>query len=208
MENSQVMPANPQSGLASLPRAAFGEIMLVLCRALPPAVSDRPADRRRRDRAALAGVAALLPVNAAEGRLAAQFVVADAWAMDRMRVAEQRQREPEVARKCLAQAISLTREGKSSLRLLLKLQAARHQADADEAAGERNAWVEHAAASMMQEALDLDVAPPAAPEAQASPVAPVAGPIFATVSCDTKESPDVGFETPVRPVPATSSARD
>jgi hypothetical protein len=193
MENLNNMPADPQPDLASLPRAAFREIMRVLSRSLPSAASDTPAVQRQRDLAALAGVAALLPVNAAEGRLAAQFVAADAWAAECMNQARERQAEPEIVRKCLAQAISLTREGKSSLRLLAKLQAARQKMDTDEA-GERAAWVEHAAASLMQQALDP------VPDAAAGGVATeeAAAPDGELVSGVATECSAAEFETPER----------
>ncbi len=80
-----------------LPREAFQEIILILRGALPPPLSEDPAEEIRRDRAAMAGVAALKPVNAAEGRLAAQFVAADAWAMDCLRLAQVKRREPDLA---------------------------------------------------------------------------------------------------------------
>jgi len=133
-----------------LPREAFLEIMRILRGALPPP-ADASADPMRRDRAAMAAVAALGPVNAAEGRLAAQFVAADAWAMDCLRLAGERRRETNIANKCRAQAMSLMREAKSSLRLLAKMQAARQALN--EAASERAAWVEHATAGMLAEAL-------------------------------------------------------
>lgn len=133
-----------------LPREAFLEIMRILRGALPPP-ADASADPMRRDRAAMAAVAALGPVNAAEGRLAAQFVAADAWAMDCLRLAGERRRETTIANKCRAQAMSLMREAKSSLRLLAKMQAARQALN--EAASERAAWVEHATAGMLAEAL-------------------------------------------------------
>ena len=155
-------PANPQPDWARLlPRDAFAEIILILRAALPPPVSDDPADLARRDRAAMAAVAALQPANGAEGRLAAQFVAADAWAMDCLRLAAERRREFDIARKCKAQAMSLMREAKSALRLLLRLQAARQAVEGNEAAANRAAWAEHAAVEAMAEALR---ATPAAPE--------------------------------------------
>ena len=126
---------DPQPDWGSLlPREAFYEIMRVLREALPPPASDDPAKSARRDRAAMAGVAALLPGNAAEGRLAAQYVVADAWAMDCLRLAGERRLEFDIARKCRAQATSLMREGKSALRRLERMQAIRQAIEADPAA--------------------------------------------------------------------------
>ena len=148
-----------------LPREAFLEIVLTLRGALPRPVSEDPLDLARRDRAAMAAVGSLLPANAAEGRLAAQFVVADAWALDCLRLAEERRREMEVSRKCKAQAMSLMRESKSALRVLLRLQAVRQKIEADDAAASRAEWVELAALGMMAEGLSGDAgeAPAIAP---------------------------------------------
>lgn len=140
----------------SLPREAFLEIVLTLRGALPRPVSDDPLDLARRDRAAMAAVGSLLPANAAEGRLAAQFVAADAWALDCLRLAEERRRDSEVSRRCKAQAMSLMRESKSALRVLLRLQAVRQKIEADAAAANRAEWVELAALGMMAEGLSGD----------------------------------------------------
>ncbi len=203
MDNFSDISADRRSDcMRSLPRDAFHEIILVLRGALPPPLTDDPADEARRDRAALAGVAALQPVNAAEGRLAAQFVAADAWAMDCLRLAQVKRREPDIAHKCRAQAMSLMREGKSSLRLLLRLQAARQKVEADEASADRAAWAEHGAAGMMAEA--LSPAPAPADEArQAAPaegdMAPRAGAAkFRIVAENATISHDVATETDAR----------
>jgi hypothetical protein len=152
-----------------LPREAFQEIILILRGALPPPLSDDPADWARRDRAAMAAVAALWPENAAEGRLAAQFVAADAYAMDCLRLAKERRLELEIARKCRAQAMAMMREGKSALRVLLRLQAARRAIEENEEAAGRAAWAEHGAMGMMEEALSSAPAGPGAPAEAVTP---------------------------------------
>jgi hypothetical protein len=170
---------NPDSAHADLaqllPREAFHEVMLILRGALPPPASDRPADWTRRDRAAMAAVVALRPVNAAEGRLAAQFVMADCWAADCLRLAAERHRELEVARRCRAQAISLIRESKSSLKALAKLQGDRQVLDKDAAAAGQAAWMEHGLASVMQPALPPALPPAGAPAGPASRASMAAG---------------------------------
>jgi hypothetical protein len=164
---SDASAEKPSDWARSLPRDAFQEIILVLRGALPPPVTGDPGDEARRDRAAMAGVAALRPENAAEGRLAAQFVAADAWAMDCLRLAQEKRREPDIARKCRAQAMGMMREGKSALRMLLRLQAVRQKIEADEEAANRAAWAEHGAAGMMAEALAAASDGPHAPVPQA-----------------------------------------
>ena len=148
-----------------LPRDAFGEIILVLRGGLPPPGLDdpdamTPQDWARRDRAAMAAVAALQPENAAEGRLAARFVVADAWSLDCLRLARERRHEPDVAQKCKAQAMSLMRESNRAMSLLLRLQAARRLIENDAAEADRAAWVEHGARVTMGQALGIDLAEP------------------------------------------------
>ena len=178
MNNSHDVPASPQPDWTySLPRDAFAEIILVLRGTLPPPAVDKPQAWARRDRAAMASVAALQPVTAAEGRLAAQFVAADAYGAECLRVAHVKRREPELARRCAAQAISMMRESKSALRMLLRLQAERRALAKDAAAATTAEWVEHAAVNMMAEALAGDVAEDAA-------VAPAADFLTAAVAVD------------------------
>ena len=148
-----------------LPRDAFAEIILVLRGGLPPpGLEDpdamTPQDWARRDRAAMAAVAALLPENAAEGRLAARFVVADAWSLDCLRLARERRHEPDIAQKCKAQAMSLMRESNRAMSLLLRLQAARRLIETDAADADRAAWVEHSARVTMGQALGIDLTEP------------------------------------------------
>ncbi len=196
MNPLQDAPADPQPDWARLlPREAFQEILFVLRGALPPPVSDDPADEVRRDRAAMAAVAALLPVTAAEGRLAAQFVAADAWALDCLRLAKEKRRDIEVAYRCRAQAMSMMREAKSSLRLLLRLQAARQKIEADAAAAERAAWAEHSAAGMMAEALS-----PPGPPGPAVPVEDRAARGVGTAGHSRRAVPS-GPDPERRPVP-------
>ncbi len=191
---------DPHPDLAqSLPREAFAEIILVLRGALPPPMTDNPADEARRDRAAMAAVAALRPENAAEGRLAAQFVAADAWALDCLRLAKEKRREIEFAYKCRAQAMSLMREAKSSLRLLLKLQAARRVVEADAEKADHAARAEHGAAGMMQEALS---AAPAVPQRTAAPASGVRA-----VSENATNSRDARSETDAGLIPAVQGFR-
>jgi hypothetical protein len=142
----------------ALPREVFSQVILVLRAALPRPLMETPAEAAKRDRAALAAVATLLPENAVEGRLAAQFVAADAWAMDCLQLAQERQREPRIAERCRAQAMGMMREAKRALKALEKAQAARRALAKDAAAAERAAWVEHAAVTMMADALESEAA--------------------------------------------------
>ena len=107
------------------------------CRRRPPTT---PSDLLQRNHAAIAGVAALCPANAAEANLAAEFVAASEQWKDCLRLAQLPETTPEMAAKCRAEARSMMREGKSALRLLLKLQEARGKRDSNSAACNSAAW--------------------------------------------------------------------
>ena len=78
-------------------------------------------------------------------------------AKDCLRLAQLPETTPELAAKCRAQSLSMMREAKSTLRLLLKLQEARAKREADNTACDRAARTEHRAIALMTEAL---AAPP------------------------------------------------
>jgi hypothetical protein len=134
----------------SLPQDAFRKIMRVLKAALPsPEGEDTPKIRAQRDRAAMAAVASLLPETAAEGRLAAQFVMADAYTLEYGRLAQVSQQDPGLSLRYAARALGMLREAKSSMRLLLRVQTIRREMT--DAAANRAEWVEHAVLSMMRD---------------------------------------------------------
>ncbi|MDR3529006.1 MAG: hypothetical protein P4L90_00410, partial [Rhodopila sp.] len=141
MEKTQNSSADAQPDWALLlPREAFREVIRVLRGSMPMPGEDAPEDWGRQDRAAMAAVASLRPETAAEGRMAAQFVLAEAWAADCLRLAGERRRETGVALKCKAQALSFMREAKSAWRLLGKAQAERRALEKDPDAASRAEW--------------------------------------------------------------------
>ena len=201
MEPLHTLPNDPQPDWARLlPQEAFTEIILVLRAGLPSQLTEPPAELERRTRAAMAAVGALLPATAFEGRLAAQAVVADAWAMDCLRLARERQLELEVARRCQLQAASMMREGKSALRALEKLQAARRKREADDVAANQAAWVEHSALGMMAAALSAAAGAPA--PAAPAPAEPAGEPV------PDEAVPDVSVLAAARPSGAGKEARE
>ena len=127
---------------------------------LPPPITESAEDLARRDNAAIAQIAALVPVNAAEANVAAEFVAANAHAMDCLREARDPATVPTATLQCRAQAISMMRQAQSALRLLLRLQAVRLKRDANPADADRAAWTEHCAVGFM--ARPLSGGPPAA----------------------------------------------
>jgi hypothetical protein len=136
-----------------LPKSMYYQLIHTLRAALAP-VSDAPEDLARRDHAAIAQVASLLPANADEVTLAAQYVAASARAIDLTRLAnEYRTTDHSFTLKCDAQAAGMMREARGARSLLLRVQAAREKREADPAAAERAAWTEHCAIGLMAEAL-------------------------------------------------------
>ena len=136
-----------------LPRDAYYLLVRNLHTSLPPPIPNTQEEIVRRDNAAIAQIAALLPANAAEATLAGQFVAGDMNASDSMRCAHDPTISPERATQCRAQSISMTRQSQSALRLLLRLQATRQKTEANPAAAERAAWTEHCAIGLMAQAL-------------------------------------------------------
>ena len=163
----------PDPGVASqLPADAYYHLVRTLCLTLPPPPSGDPDDLARRNHAAIAAVAALVPANAAEAILAAEFVAASEQWKDFLRLAQLSETTPERALKCRAQALSMMREAKSALRLLLRLQETRGKREANSAACNSAAWTEHCAIGLMAEALSAQPAAAPARPATAEPPAP------------------------------------
>jgi hypothetical protein len=148
------MPLDAPDHLAvKLPADAYWHLIRTLRLTLPPPLGDDPEDLLRRDHAAIARIAALVPANAAEADLAAQFVAASEQWKDCLRLAQAPDITPEWAAKCRVQALGMMRQANSALRLLLRMQDARAKREADNAACTRAAWTEHCAAALMAEAL-------------------------------------------------------
>jgi len=80
---------------------------------LPPPSDDTPKVRARREHAALAGVASLMPATAAEADLAARHVAADIPANDCLSLAGQLR----------AQAASMGREARGTYAALRRMQS-------------------------------------------------------------------------------------
>jgi hypothetical protein len=130
---------------------------------MPSPVSDRPEDLARRDHAAIADIASLLPANAEEVEIAVQFVSANAQAKECCRLMHlHTATNIHTAMQCNAQSASMMSQARGARALLLRVQAARHKREADDAALEKAAWIEHAAIGLMADAL-ADPPPPPPP---------------------------------------------
>jgi hypothetical protein len=146
-------PAHEQSDpTLRLPRDVYYQLVHTLRAALPP-IADTPDDVARRDNAAIAQVASLRPANADEASIAAQYVAANAHAMDCLRLAQEHRGDPSFALKCGAQAASMMRQARGARSLLLRVQTERRKLEADSTSADRAAWTEHCAIGLMAKAL-------------------------------------------------------
>lgn len=113
--------ARRRSGLRVFAHAAEGGVFRC-CPDLAPGAAGIGCGRCREFAAAGPGSdgcgAGLPPESGAEAWLTAQFVAADAWTMDSLRLSQVHRKEPDLMRKCLM------REGKATLRALQRMQAA------------------------------------------------------------------------------------
>ena len=161
-------PADPE---IRLPRDVYYVLIHTLRATLPPPVIDTPEEIARRDNAAIAQVAAMLPANADEANLAAVCVGARTYGMDCLRQARALTRsDPMAARRCSAEAASMMRESRQARSLLLRLQTVREQREKDSAATDRAAWSEHCSIGLMTRA--LAEAPPEPEPPEPEPPAP------------------------------------
>ena len=138
--------------VAQLPRDAFYQTVHTLRATMPP-IRDTPEDRVRRDNAAIARVAALLPANADEADLAARYVAAGVHAMQCMWLAVKYRGSAELVAKCSAQASSMMRQERATRALLMRVQAERQKREKDNAANDRVTEAEHRVIGQMAQAI-------------------------------------------------------
>ena len=144
---------------AQLPAGAYHYLMHTLRETLPDLLTNSPEDIALRDQSAMARVAALCPANIAEAEVAALHVVHAEHAKACLRDSKNPTIALLGALKCRAQAASMARQANGSLRMLLRMQAARQKTESNPEARDRAAWTEHCALNLMAQALS----PPPAP---------------------------------------------
>jgi hypothetical protein len=170
---------------------------------LPPPLDDTQDALRARNHAAIAKVAALLPVNANEIDLAAQCIAARAQAEDGSRLLRQHADDIGLVMRLNAQYGSMVRASLAVHGRLMRVQALRQKREAMEGAANEDAWAQHVAERSMLGVVDPDVGPleaaPVAARIDAALVeAPGAGVDQRTedsVSENGTNSQDAAFET-------------
>ena len=190
----------PAAGLAT---QLYYQLVYTLTDLLPPPPDGTPEGLRARNHAAIAKVAALLPVNANEIDLAAQCIAARAQAEEMLRLIRQNAGDIGLVIRLNAQYGSMVRTSLSVQGRLMRVQAVRQKREATEGAASQDAWTQHVAERSMLKVADPVAQSPPPPVPQAAPVAaPVAAPAAApdpstekNVSETGTDSQDTAFET-------------
>ena len=97
---------------------------------LPPPAEDTPDALDRRNRAAIGVVSSLVPVTAAEGKFAADYVICAEQAHDAFRVARAITDNPALQEKKLNWALRYLGKANACMAMLLRMQAERRRRDA------------------------------------------------------------------------------
>src|SRR3984885_11193911 len=161
-------PPRPAIDLAA---PLYYQLEYTLTDLLPPPLDDTPEALHVRIHAAIAKVAALLPVNANEIDLAAQCIAARAQAEEMLRLLRQRADDIGLVIRLNAQYGSMVRTSLSVLGRLMRVQALRQKREAIEGAANADAWAQHIAEQSMLLVADPDSGPQQPARPQVPPVA-------------------------------------
>ena len=149
----------------------YYQLVYTLTDLLPPPLDDTPEALLTRNHAAIAKVAALLPVNADEADLAAQCIAALAQAEDLLRLLRQNAGDIGLVLRLNAQHGSMVRTSLSVHGRLMRVQALRHKREKIGTAVNADAWALHVAEQSMLAVVNADSAPPATEQPKMAPVA-------------------------------------
>jgi hypothetical protein len=146
-------PPQPPSPILLLPTDTCYQLLHTLRGLLPPPVTDRPEDLTRRDNAATAHLAGLMPVNADEADLSAHYVATNACAIDCLRLAQEHRGDAKIFLRFSAQAAIMMRHARATRTLMLRVQAERRKVEADSVAADHAARTAQCAIGLMTDAL-------------------------------------------------------
>ena len=151
METSS--PPQPSTNLST---HLYYQLVYTLTGLLPPPLDDSPEALRARNQAAIAKVAALLPVNANEIDLAAQCIAARAQAEDILRLLRQNAGDISLVMRLNAQYSSMVRTSLSVHARLMRVQAVRQKREAIDGAATEDTWTQHITERSMLRPADPD----------------------------------------------------
>ena len=162
--------ASPPNPAIDIPKRLYYQLVYTLTDLLPPPLDDSPAALRARNHAAIAKVAALLPVNANEIDPAAQCIADSAQAEEMLRLLRQHAGDIELVMRLNAQYGSMVRTLLSVHGRLMRVQAVRQKREAIEGSAIQDAWTVHVAERSMLRVVDPNAKPPQAARPGAAPV--------------------------------------
>jgi hypothetical protein len=148
--------STPPHPATSLSANLYYQLVYTLTDLPPPPLDGSPEAVRARNHAAIAKVAALLPVNANEADLAAQCIAARAQAEDTLRLLRENADDIGLVMRLNAQYGSMLRTSLSAQARLMRVQAVRQKREAIEAEATRDAWTQHVAERSMLMVADPD----------------------------------------------------
>jgi hypothetical protein len=149
-------PPRPSLDLSS---QLYFQLVYTLMGLLPPPIDDSPDALRARNCAAVAKVAALLPVGANEIDLAAQCIAARAQAEEMLRLVRQNADDIGLVMRLNAQYGSMVRTSLSVHGRLMRVQAVRQKREGIEGTATEDAWTLHVAERCMMMVVDPDTGP-------------------------------------------------
>jgi hypothetical protein len=169
--------STPPPPTTNLSTQLYLQLVYTLTDLLPAPLDGTPGALRARNHAAIAKVAALLPVNANETDLAAQCIAARAQAEDILRLLRENADDLALVIRLNAQYTSMVRTSLSVHARLMRVQAVRQKREAIEGAANQDAWTQHVAEQSMLKVIDRDseqlqAARPNVPPAEAPVAAP------------------------------------
>jgi hypothetical protein len=172
---------SPPHPVIDLSPQLYSQLVYTLTDLLPPPLDDTPEALRARNHAAIAKIAALLPVNADEIELAAQCIAARGEAEEMLRRVRQHAGDIELVMRLNARYGSMVRTSLLVHGRLMRVQALRQKREAIDGAAEEDAGVLRVAERSM-----LRVLHPRLRSVEA------AGPKVAPVEAALVETPSAG----------------
>src|ERR1700712_1433745 len=141
----------PPQPVLDLPSTLYYQLVYTLTDLLPPPLDDTPEALLTRNHAAIAKVAALLPVNANETDLAAQCIAARGQAEELLRLLRQHTGDIKLVLRLNAQYGSMVRTSLSVHGRLMRVQALRQKREASGVTVNADAWALHVAGRSMRQ---------------------------------------------------------
>jgi len=190
--------SSPPRPAINLSAQLYDQLVYTLTDLLPPPLDDTPEALRARNYAAIAKVAALLPVNADEADLAAHCIAARAQVEDLLRQLRHHADDIALVIRLNAQYASTLRTSLSVHAHLMRVQAVRQKREAIDAAATEDARALQLAERSMLRVLNPDPKPTKPTPVETAPQTPtphVAPTVAENVSKNGTDSQYAVFET-------------